>query len=209
MMRTVALLLACVALAAAVPTDHKVNHVTSAKHISNHENAKQALKMLQAKGTDASACRELSETTKKEVEDEVNTLQAVIDGLDDGANCHTEGQTAVDDATNAKSLADQAHLDAVAALAAANAHSVVFEDRAFNSLTEGECSYFFGSDAYIAAKATHTAAVADESAAAGAATSAATALDETSTADCAVTVPTCTPRTLPAEVSGASMCGMT
>merc|ERR1719271_2314865 len=195
MMRTVALLLACVALAAAVPTDHKVNHVTSAKHISNHENAKQALKMLQAKGTDASACRELSETTKKEVED--------------GANCHTEGQTAVDDATNAKSLADQAHLDAVAALAAANAHSVVFEDRAFNSLTEGECSYFFGSDAYIAAKATHTAAVADESAAAGAATSAATALDETSTADCAVTVPTCTPRTLPAEVSGASMCGMT
>merc|ERR1719271_868385 len=126
MMRTVALLLACVALAAAVPTDHKVNHVTSAKHISNHENAKQALKMLQAKGTDASACRELSETTKKEVEDEVNTLQAVIDGLDDGANCHTEGQTAVDDA----------------------------------------------------AKATHTAAVADESAAAGAATSAATALDE-------------------------------
>merc|ERR1719271_1475475 len=178
-MRTVALLLACIALAAAVPTSHAPDkHVTSAKHISNHENAKQALKMLQAKGTDASACRELSETTKKEVEDEVNTLQAVIDGLDDGANCHTEGQTAVDDATNAKSLADQAHLDAVAALAAANAHSVVFEDRAFNSLTEGECSYFFGSDAYIAAKATHTAAVADESAAAGAATSAATALDE-------------------------------
>merc|ERR1719271_1132174 len=256
MMRTVALLLACVALAAAVPTDHKVNHVTSAKHISNHENAKQALKMLQAKGTDASACRELSETTKKEVEDEVNSLQAVIDGLDDGANCDTEGQDAVDAATNAKSMADQAHKDAVDALAAAADAGVVFGSKAFNSLTEGECSYFFGSDAYIAAKATHTAAVADESATAGAATAASTALDEaladqgrlihncrckakhnyeaawaaaeegaaarestytqalhmlcvldeTSTADCAVTVPTCTPRTLPEEVSSVEEC---
>merc|ERR1719271_380103 len=256
MMRTVALLLACVALAAAVPTDHKVNHVTSAKHISNHENAKQALKMLQAKGTDASACRELSETTKKEVEDEVNSLQAVIDGLDDGANCATEGQDAVDAATNAKSMADQAHKDAVDALAAAADAGVVFGSKAFNSLTEGECSYFFGGDAYIAAKATHTAAVADESATAGAATAASTALDEaladqvrlihncrckakhnyeaawaaaeegaaarestytqalhmlcvldeTSTADCAVTVPTCTPRTLPEEVSSVEEC---
>merc|ERR1711939_929557 len=259
-MRTVALLLACIALAAAVPTSHAPDkHVTSAKHISNHENAKQALKMLQAKGTDASACRELSENTKKEVEDEVNSLQAVIDGLDDGSNCHLEGQSAVDDATNAKSLADQAHKDAVDALASANAAAVVFGTRAFNSLTEGECSYFFSSDAYIAAKSTATDAAAAATAAEGAASAAATALeealaeqvrlihecrckakseyeaawasatageaereatytqavhmicvlDETSTADCAVTVPTVTPRVLPAEVSGAIMCGMT
>merc|ERR1711939_675235 len=258
-MRTVALLLACIALAAAVPTSHAPDkHVTSAKHISNHENAKQALKMLQAKGTDASACRELSENTKKEVEDEVNSLQAVIDGLDDGSNCHLEGQSAVDDATNAKSLADQAHKDAVDALASANAAAVVFGTRAFNSLTEGECSYFFSSDAYIAAKSTATDSATAATAAEGAAASAATALDEaiaeqvrlikecrckakseyeaawasaiegeaerestytqavhmicvldeTSTADCAVTVPTVSPRTLPAEVSGASMCGM-
>merc|ERR1711939_114145 len=257
-MRTVALLLACLALATAVPTAKEVKHVTSAKHISHHENAKQALKMLQAKGTDASACRELSENTKKEVEDEVNSLQAVIDGLDDGSNCHLEGQSAVDDATNAKSLADQAHKDAVDALASANAAAVVFGTRAFNSLTEGECSYFFSSDAYIAAKSTATDAATAATAAEGAAASAATALDEaiaeqvrlikecrckakseyeaawasaiegeaerestytqavhmicvldeTSTADCAVTVPTVSPRTLPAEVSGASMCGM-
>merc|ERR1711934_1205564 len=122
----------------------------------------------------------------------------------------------------------------------------------------GECSYFFSSDAYIAAKSTATDAATAATAAEGAAASAATALeealaeqvrlikecrckakseyeaawasaiegeaerestytqavhmicvlDETSTADCAVTVPTVSPRTLPAEVSGASMCGM-
>merc|ERR1711977_731890 len=54
------------------------------------------------------------------------------------------------------------------ALAAAADAGVVFGSKAFNSLTEGECSYFFGSDAYIAAKSTHTAAVADESATAAA-----------------------------------------
>merc|ERR1711939_1097470 len=178
-MRTVALLLACIALAAAVPTSHAPReHVTSAKHISNHENAKQAIKMLQAKGTDASACRELSENTKKEVEDEVNSLQAVIDGLDDGSECHTSGQHAVDEATNALSLATQAHKDAGDALNDADCASVEFGSRPFSGITEGECSYFFASENYVTAKATYTAAVSAETAAAGAVTAAQTALDE-------------------------------
>merc|ERR1711970_539392 len=262
MMKTAALFLAVIALASAAPDTIVPEGGAAAKltkHEEFHAQAQKTIALLQEQGTSSDACSSLAATTLKEVEDAVSNLQGIIDGLDDGSSCGNEGQAAVDDATNTKGLADQAVLDAAAALDAAQCTEVDFGTRSFSSLVEGDCAWAYASDEYTAAKAAVAAATTAHNDAVGAAAAAATGLEEavaeqvrlihecrckaktdykdawaaaesgaaersatytkakhmecvlagTSAADCSVTVPTVTPRTLPEDVSGAIMCGMT
>merc|ERR1711939_273291 len=257
MMKTLVLLLAVAALASAAPSDSIVPEGLT-KHETAHAEAQKAINLLQEQGTSSDACSSLAGSTIKEVEDHVNQLQEVVDGLDDGSTCSSEGQDAVDDATNAKSLADQAVKDTADALAEADCAPVDFGSRAYDSLVEGECAWAYSSDAYIGAKAAVNAAMSAHNDAVGAAAAATTALEEatteqirlvhqcrckakhayntawanaeegaaereatytkakhmecvlagTSAADCTFTVPTVTPRELPADVTSVTECGM-
>merc|ERR1711939_167912 len=257
MMKTLVLLLAVAALASAAPSDSIVPEGLT-KHETAHAEAQKAINLLQEQGTSSDACSSLAGTTIKEVEDHVNSLQEVIDGLDDGSTCSSEGQDAVDDATNAKSLADQAVKDTADALAEADCAPVDFGSRAYDSLVEGECAWAYSSDAYIGAKAAVNAATTAHNDAVGAAAAATTALEEavaeqiklihecrckakhsyatawasaeegaagreesytkakhmecvlagTSAADCTFTVPTVTPRELPADVTAVTDCAV-
>merc|ERR1711970_1600914 len=255
MMKTLVLLLAVAALASAAPSDSIVPEGLT-KHEAAHAEAQKAINLLQEQGTSSDACSSLAGSTIKEVEDHVNNLQEVIDGLDDGSTCGSEGQDAVDDATNAKSLADQAEVDAATALTEAEAAAVDFGAKPFNALVEGECAWAYALDSYTSAKAAFGSATETHTAAVGAAAAAATALEEavaeqiklihecrckakeeyntawsnaeegaaereatytkakhmecvlagTSAADCTFTVPTVTPRELPADVTSVTEC---
>lgn len=184
MMRTATLALAALALCTALPTEHDVVPETSLVEevFDAHAEAVKAINLLQTKeGKDDSACRDLADQTKKEVDDSVDTQQKIIDGLDDGSECPNSGMDALRKAQAAKAAAEEKLTSAQASEAAASLASVDFGSYVFSSLTEGECGQFFADGSYVNAKATWTAATRARTKAEGevtAATEALTAAEE-------------------------------
>merc|ERR1711871_1809059 len=107
--------------------------------------------MLQ-EGKDEGACASLASATIKEVEDGVAGQQKILNALDTGASCPSEGQAGVDAAQNSLNSATSALSDAQKAFNDANAAPVSVGPQAFSSLQEGNCAFFFSDPAYASAK---------------------------------------------------------
>jgi len=138
--------------------------------------AKDTVAVLLQEGKDEGACASLADASIKEVEDSVSSAQKILDALDTGADCHKEGQAAVDQAQTALDNAKQAAADADAAAAKAASTPVKFNPVPFSSLKEGVCDTFFSDPHYLQAKQEAKAAKDAATKAAGAVTAAETAL---------------------------------
>merc|ERR1711998_324039 len=172
-------LLAIVAFATALPstTDEVVPEVELAQASAAFNHAKAEVTALIQSGKDQGACEDLAAATIKEVEDAVDGQQDILNSLDKGTNCPNEGQAEVDAAQTHLNNANKANSDAQAALATAMAAPIQVGAVPYDSLTEGQCGFFFEDSAFTAAKATAEAAKKAASEAAAAAAAASTALE--------------------------------
>merc|ERR1712159_253893 len=118
------------------------------------QEAKNQVTALLQSGKDQGACADLAASTIKEVEDAVSAQQKILNSLDTGSECHKEGQAAVDSAQSSLESANSALTDAQKAFADAENAPVSVPAKAFSTLKEGECGFFFGDSAYTSAKET-------------------------------------------------------
>jgi len=114
--------------------------------------AQAAITVMLQEGKDEGACASLASATIKEVEDGVAGQQKILNALDTGASCPSEGQAGVDAAQNSLNSATSALSDAQKAFNDANAAPVSVGPQAFSSLQEGNCAFFFSDPAYTSAK---------------------------------------------------------
>jgi len=110
-----------------------------------------ATEILAQKGK--GACTALADATIKETKANIQQEQDILNKIDTGAKCPSEGQSGIDaaekqlkKAESAKKAADKAHADAKAA-------KVNFGDFTFSNLSPGNCNAMFGGSAYTSAKA--------------------------------------------------------
>merc|ERR1712017_11802 len=107
--------------------------------------------LLQA-GKSKSACKDLADSTIKEINNAVKTVEKIVKNLDTGGSCKKSGQGGVDKAKKtlkeAQKKSDNAHK---AATKACNA-KVTFGSKPFSSLKKGSCDTFFNDPAYTKAK---------------------------------------------------------
>merc|ERR1712028_168532 len=114
--------------------------------------------MIQA-GSDWSACSELANATRDEVEDDIKTKQDVLDELDKGCGCAALGQDEVTRTVNEMNAAFNAVTDAETALETATNAQVQLADQEFQFLQAGECGWIMTDSSYQTAHVTYTTAV--------------------------------------------------
>merc|ERR1711981_7220 len=113
--------------------------------------ARATLQSMQAAGKSEKECRKLVTDTKNEIETNIKTEQKIIDGLDNGKKCEVHFKNTEDEKTEAKRTEDE-EKKAKDEVQKAKDTVVVFGKHTFSSLTEGDCSVFFSSSSYLAAK---------------------------------------------------------
>merc|ERR1719506_2158649 len=159
-MKAVYCLIAFIAFANAIPSaDTVVPEVEEIEVAADWkqtiaQEAKDQVTALLQSGKDEGACADLAASTIKEVEDAVSAQQKILNSLNTGSDCHKEGQAAVDAAQNTLESANSALTDAQKAFADAENAPVSIPAKAFSTLKEGECDFFFGDSAYTSAKET-------------------------------------------------------
>lgn len=99
----------------------------------------------------------------------------ILNALDNGSDCHNQGQDSVDAAQKSLDSATSALSDANKALADAN-NAPVTVAAPFSTLTEGQCGFFFSDSAYTSVKASFDTAKSEVQKAQGAKNGAVTAL---------------------------------
>jgi hypothetical protein len=141
-MMKVTLLFAALALTAALPMENE----------SVSDDAVATVDTLLQAGKSKSACKDLADSTIKEINNAVGTAEKLIKNLDTGKSCAKEGQGSVDKAKkglqDAQKKSDDAHN---AATKACNA-KVTFGPKKFSSLKKGNCDTFFNDPKYTKAK---------------------------------------------------------
>merc|ERR1712028_303861 len=162
MFRPILVAIALIASAHAVPTPNDIvpetNFVEGAA-TSAHASAKQIVtEMIQA-GSDWTACSELANATRDEVEDNVKTKQGMLDELDKGCGCAALGQDEVTRTVNEMNAALNAVTVAETALETATNAQVQLSSQSFQFLQSGECGWIQTDVAYQTAHATYTTAV--------------------------------------------------
>merc|ERR1712166_1583850 len=135
--RSILVAIALIASAHAVPTPNDIVPETKfveAAATSAHASAKQIVtEMIQA-GSDWTACSELANATRDEVEDNVKTKQDMLDELDKGCNCAALGQDEVNRTLNEMNAALKAETDAETALQIATNAQVQLADQEYQLL---------------------------------------------------------------------------
>merc|ERR1711865_1214175 len=114
--------------------------------------------MIQA-GSDWTACSELANATRDEVEDDIKTKQDMLDELDKGCGCAALGQDEVTRTVNEMNAAFNAVTDAETALETATNAQVQLADQEFQFLQAGECGWIMTDSSYQTAHVTYTTAV--------------------------------------------------
>merc|ERR1711881_630387 len=109
------------------------------------------LQSMQAAGKSEKECRKLVTDTKNEIETNIKNEQKIIDELDNGTECEVHFKNTEDEKTEAKKTEDEEKKASEELEKALNA-VVEFGKHTFSSLTEGDCSVFFSSASYLAAK---------------------------------------------------------
>merc|ERR1712166_553141 len=160
--RSILIALAVIASVHAVPTPNDIvpetNFVEGAA-TSAHASAKQIVtEMIQA-GSDWTACSELANATRDEVEDDIKTKQDMLDELDKGCGCAALGQDEVNRTLNEMNAAFNAVTDAETALDTATNAQVQLADQEFQFLQAGECGWIMTDSSYQTAHVTYTPAV--------------------------------------------------
>merc|ERR1711981_533207 len=127
--------------------------------------ARATLQSMQAAGNSETECRKLVKDTKDEIKINVRTEQQIMGALDNGKKCELHFKNTEDEKTEVKRTEDE-EKKAATEKEKAFTVEVVFGKHIFSSLTEGDCSVFFSSSSYLAAKkryeeatSTHTKAV--------------------------------------------------
>jgi len=162
MVRSILVAIALVACVRAVPTPNDI--VPETKFVegaatSAHASAKQIVtEMIQA-GSDWTACSELANATRDEVEDDIKTKQDMLDELDKGCGCAALGQDEVTRTVNEMNAAFNAVTDAETALETATNAQVQLADQEFQFLQAGECGWIMTDSSYQTAHVTYTTAV--------------------------------------------------
>merc|ERR1719345_722705 len=160
--RSILLALAIIASVHAAPTPNDI--VPETKFLegaakSAHASAKKIVtEMIQA-GSDWTACSELANSTRDEVEDGVKTKQDMLDELDKGCGCAALGQDEVNRTVNEMNAAFNAVTDAETALETATNAQVQLADQEFSFLQAGECGWIMTDSSYQTAHVTYTTAV--------------------------------------------------
>jgi hypothetical protein len=137
--------------------------------------AQEAITVLLQEGKDEGACASLAAVIVDEVQNGVDTQQKILNALDNGSDCHNQGQDGVDAAQKSLDSATSALSDANKALADAN-NAPVTVAAPFSTLTEGQCDFFFSDSAYTSVKASFDTAKNEVQKAQGAKNGAVTAL---------------------------------
>merc|ERR1712086_962170 len=114
--------------------------------------------MIQA-GSDWTACSELANATRDEVEDNVKTKQDMLDELDKGCNCAALGQDEVTRTLTEMNAALKAETDAETALEIATNAQVQLADQEYQLLRSASCGWIQTDVAYQIALATYNKAV--------------------------------------------------
>merc|ERR1711865_685036 len=162
MFRSIVVAIALIAAVHAAPTTNDI--VPETKFVegaatSAHASAKQIVtEMIQA-GSDWTACSELANATRDEVEDNVKTKQDMLDELDKGCNCAALGQDEVNRTLTEMNAALKAETDAETALEIATNAQVQLADQEYQLLRSGECGWIQTDVAYQIALATYNTAV--------------------------------------------------
>merc|ERR1711957_654897 len=162
MFRSIVVAIALIAAVHAAPTTNDVvpetNFVEGAA-TSAHASAKQVVtEMIQA-GSYWTACSELANATRDEVEDDIKTKQDMLDELDKGCGCAALGQDEVNRTVNEMNAAFNAVTDAETALETATNAQVQLADQEFQFLQAGECGWIMTDSSYQTAHVTYTTAV--------------------------------------------------
>jgi hypothetical protein len=162
MFRPILVAIALIASAHAVPTPNDIVPETKfveAATTSAHASAKQIVtEMIQA-GSDWTACSELANTTRDEVEAHVKAEQHMLDELDKGCGCAALGQDEVNRTLTEKHAASNAVTVAETVLETATNAQVQLSSRSFQSLQAGECGWIVTDSSYQTAHVTYTTAV--------------------------------------------------
>merc|ERR1712166_1035706 len=160
--RSILVAIALIASAHAVPTPNDIVPETKfveAAATSAHASAKQIVtEMIQA-GSDWTACSELANATRDEVEDNVESKQDMLDNLDKGCGCAALGQDEVTRTVNEMNAALNAVTDAETALETATNAQVQLSSQSFQFLQSGECGWIMTDSSYQTAHVTYTTAV--------------------------------------------------
>merc|ERR1712086_458480 len=160
--RSILVAIALIASAHAVPTPNDIvpeTKLVEAAATSAHASAKQIVtEMIQA-GSDWTACSDLANATREEVEDNVKTKQDMLDELDKGCGCAALGQDEVTRTLNEMNAALSAVTVAETALETATNAQVQLSAQSFQLLRSGECGWIQTDVAYQTALATYNTAV--------------------------------------------------
>merc|ERR1712153_144426 len=158
MFRSILVAIALVASAHAVPTPNDI--VPETKFVASaHASAKQIVtEMIQA-GSDWTACSELANATRDEVEDNVKSKQDMLDNLDKGCGCAALGQDEVTRTSNEMNAAFNAVTDAETALETATNAQVQLSSQSFQFLQAGDCGWIMTDSSYQTAHLTYNTAV--------------------------------------------------
>merc|ERR1711935_311272 len=158
MFRSILVAIALVASAHAVPTPNDI--VPETKFVASaHASAKQIVtEMIQA-GSDWTACSELANSTRDEVEDGVKTKQDMLDTLDKGCSCAALGQDEVTRTLNEMNVALKAETVAETALKTATNAQVQLSSHSFQFLQAGDCDWIMTDSSYQTAHLIYTKAV--------------------------------------------------
>merc|ERR1712139_167999 len=139
---------ALVAVAAAIPsTDIETPEsvlFTETEDASPEYN--EAADLLQKNG--ANACDDLAKATEDEVKKNINAEQDLLNKMDKGASCPSEGQAGITAAQKEESRAKQAQADAQTNLNNAQNKNISWGTSRFNSVRKGDCNVFYNSQAY-------------------------------------------------------------
>merc|ERR1712195_88439 len=114
--------------------------------------------MIQA-GSDWTACSELANSTRDEVEDGVKTKQDMLDTLDKGCSCAALGQDEVTRTLNEMNVALKAETVAETALKTATNAQVQLSSHSFQFLQAGDCDWITTDSSYQTAHLIYTKAV--------------------------------------------------
>merc|ERR1711935_822129 len=162
MFRPILVAIALIASAHAAPTPNDIVPETKfveAAATSAHASAKQIVtEMIQA-GTDWTACSDLANATRDEVEDNVKTKQGMLDELDKGCGCAALGQDEVTRTANEMTAASSAVTVAETALETATNAQVQLSSQSFQFLQAGECGWIMTDSSYQTAHLTYNTAV--------------------------------------------------
>merc|ERR1719440_2682146 len=145
----IAILLVAVTVTALPNADEVVPEVVE---YHAHKEAQAEIALLLQSGKDEGPCKNLAESTLKEITASVDTAQEAVDSVGTGARCVTEGHEAVEAAETALRNAKKARDDAAKALSKAQGQSVQIAPVPLDQIGDNKCSYAFTDSAYTKAK---------------------------------------------------------